>query len=199
MVCVTLQAYTRACAPVTGGLSDIVIFDPLDINFTQATTDGVVGPYTVAAASAAATALDTGDPLIFVLNFLVNTGERVWKQSIKGCSVTYDHEVHCQLPQLSQALTDFLSSIDSGGCCCGVGIAVRHNDGKIFILGERLVNAADIPRWIMAQDGSDGATGKIFQDYNGVNLVLKGSYLRDAYEYTGLWATLLALTAGAGA
>lgn len=196
MVCVTLQAYSRACSTVTGGLSDIVIFDPLDINFTQATVSDVVGPYTVAAASAAATALATGDPLVFVLNFLVNTGERVWKMSVKGCSVTYDHEVHCQLPQLSNALTDFLGSIDSGGCCCGVGVAVRHNDGKIFILGERLVNTLEIPRWIMQQDGSDGATGKIFQDYNGVNLVLKGSYLRDAYEYTGTWAALLALTAG---
>jgi hypothetical protein len=199
MVCVTLQAYTRACSSVTGGLSDIALFDPLDIDFTQVTTDGIVGPYTVATATDAANTAAGEDPvaIVFVLNFLFQTGERVWKQSVKGCSVTYDHEVHCQLPQLSNDLTNFLSAMDAGGCCCGLGIAVRHNDGKIFILGERSVNGILIPRWIMQQDGSDGATGKIFQDYNGVNLVLKGSYLRDAYEYTGTWDTIIALTASA--
>jgi hypothetical protein len=60
MLCVQLKGYTRACGGVTGGISDIAIFDPSDYDFTQATTAGVKGPYTAVGlkpgAGAAATA-----------------------------------------------------------------------------------------------------------------------------------------------
>jgi len=190
MVCVTLQAYNRACAETTGGINAILLFDPMDLVFTQTAAGD---PYSAVAAATGAD--DTTNALTFNLNFIYNTADRTFKQTIKGCSVAYEHEVHCQLPQLNNALTDFLTSIDSGGCCCGVGVAVWHNDGKVFILGERIVNSNQIPRWMMVQDGSDGASGKIFQDFNGVNFVLKGAYLREAYEFSGGWSALTAFTA----
>lgn len=35
MLCFSLHDYNRACLPVSGGISDMVTFDPEDINFTQ--------------------------------------------------------------------------------------------------------------------------------------------------------------------
>jgi hypothetical protein len=47
MLCVQLKNYTRACGGVTGGISDILTFDPNDFNFTQAgPISGVAQPYT---------------------------------------------------------------------------------------------------------------------------------------------------------
>lgn len=34
-------------------------------------------------------------------------------------------------------------------------------------------------------DGSDGASGKLYDDFNGANVVIKGDYTRELYEFTG--------------
>ena len=50
MICVSLKAYSRACGGVTGGMSDIAIFDPNDLDFTQAgDVDGVKQKYSAIA------------------------------------------------------------------------------------------------------------------------------------------------------
>lgn len=262
MLCVTLSGRTRACGGVTGGISDVAIFDPNDYNFTQTTTGGVKGPYTAAAlrggtgaagtatvgsgavtgvtvgsggtgylsaptvvftggggTGAAATAAISGGIVtgvtitapgtgyttaptvsftgggaslagggkMFLINFQADEAEWTWKQSVKGCAVKYEHEIILQLPENEQGLTNFLESLDAAGCCCGLGIAFRLNSGKVFLAGEKYVNGTAIPRFTMKQDGSDGGTGKLFDDFNGGNLHLKGSYSRNLYEYTGGW------------
>lgn len=193
MICVTLKPYTRACGNVTGGISDIGVFDPADIAFTQAAAvDGVLPAYTAVTLTDGATATDDG-PLICFINFQIGEAEWKWKQSVKGCSVKYEHEFDFTLPQNSQALTNFQQALDNAACCCGLGIVMRTNDNKIFIAGESLVNATKILRFIINQDGSDGGSGKAYDDPNAANIVLKGDYSRNLYEYTGTWASLLAL------
>lgn len=190
MLCVQLSGYDRECSSVTGGLSDVALFDPFDLDFTQAAAlSGVNQPYTAVAERAGATT-----PSLYIVNFQIDNGEWTWKQSVNGCSVKYEFEWILQLTENAQLLTTFLQSIDAAGCCCGIGVAFRLNSGRIFIAGERYVNGTAIIRFIIKHDGSDGSSGKLLDDYNGANLHLKGSYSRNLYEYTGTWDSILALS-----
>jgi hypothetical protein len=193
MLCTNLKGRTRACGPVTGGVSDVGIFDPNDFNFTQAApVSGVTQPYTAAVLRSGATS--AAGAKVYLLSFQQDEGEWTWKQSVKGCSVKYDHEIILQMPENDMTLTTFLQSIDSAGCCCGLGIFIRLNSGRIFVAGEKYVNGSSIPRFTWKQDGSDGTSGKLFDDFNGGNIHLKGSYGRNLYEWTGTWADIEALT-----
>jgi hypothetical protein len=194
MICVTLQGYDRSCGAVTGGLSDVAIFDRNDLNFTQAgAIAGVAQPYTAVSERDTVTS-----PSIFVIDFQIDNGQYTWKQTVTGCSVKYEHEWIMQLTEMSMALTTFLQSLDAAGCCCGLGIIFRYNNGKMFVAGEKYVNDTEITRFIIKNDGSDGDSGKLLDDYNGANLHLKGSYNRPLYEYTGTWDAVIALSDQAG-
>lgn len=182
----------QSCGGTTGGVSDAAIFDPSDFNFTQAAAvSGVAQPYTAIALRAGATAV--GGAKVFLINFQQDEAEYTWKQSVKGCSVKYEHQLTLQLNNNSQDLTTFLQSLDAAGCCCGLGVIIRLNSGKIFVMGEKYVGGSAIPRFTIKQDGSDGTSGKLFDDANVGNLILKGSYTRPLYEYTGTWASIEAL------
>jgi len=189
MLCVTLTGYTRPCGGTTGGISDILIFDPSDFNFTQTTAKD---PYSAVALRTGATA--EGGGKFFPINFQDKEAEWTWKQS-KGtaCAVKYEHEVKLMLVENSNTLTNFLQSLDAAGCCCGIGMIIRLNTGKTFVAGEKYVNAASIPKFTIAQDGSDGTSGKNFDDGNVGNIVLKGDYSRNLREFTGAWSALEAL------
>jgi hypothetical protein len=192
MLCVNLKSRVRACGGVTGGISDIGLFDPSDFDWTQAVAvAGVQQPYTAVALRAGATA--AAGAKVYILSFQYEEAEWTWKQSVKGCAVRYEHEIVAQMPENEQGLTTFLQSIDAAGCCCGLGLVVRLNSGKILVFGEKYVNATAIPRWVMKQDGSDGSSGKIMDDFNGGNIHLKGSYSRMPYEFTGAWSAIEAL------
>lgn len=302
MICTTLQAYSRACGPVTGGISDIGVFDPDDYNFTQGAaingvaqsysaitrragavgTPGVaatgtvtitavgadgnviavwfnhllLGTFTKTAAETTVTLLaaalsaainartsitgfssspavgvltitapvsygaaintmlmlvdDQGTITattvafsggttgtvgkIYLVNFQRDEADWAWKQSTKGCSTKYEHTFGFQLPENSQALTTFLQALDSASCCCGLGMVIRLAGGRIFICGEKYVNSSSIPRFTVGQNGSSGGSGKLYDDFNGGNIVLVGNYSRNLYEYTGDWADITALT-----
>ena len=194
MLCVSLKPYVRACASVTGGISDIAIFDPNDLDFTQAAAvEGVAQPYTAVAERDGVDGIS-----IFNINFQADEGEWTWTQTVTGCSVSYEHEFIFQLPENSQALTTFQQALDAAACCCGIGFIMRLNNGKIFVAGEKYVNATAIQKFILKQDGSEGGSGKLFGDFNGGNIHLKGTYLRNLYEYTGDWSTIELLMQSGG-
>ncbi len=189
MLCVTLQSYERTCGPVTGGISNIALFDPNDFNFTQAApVSGVAQPYT-----AVATRVGAESAKMYPISFNDNEAQRTWSQTRNGCSYKFEHNITAQLPQLNHELTTFLQSLSAAGCCCGLGVIIRHNDGKIFVAGEKYVSAASIPKFNVVMDGSEGDSGKAYDDFNGANVVLKASYSRDLYEYTGAWSSIEAL------
>lgn len=193
MLCVSLRQYNRACGGVTGGISEVAIFDPNDLDFTQAAPiSGVYQPYTAVAERAGVVGQS-----VFLISFQVDEGEWTWSQSVTGCAVQYEHTFVFQLPENSQTLTDFQQALDAAGCCCGIGMIFRTNSGKIFVAGEKYVNAASIPRFTIKQNGSEGGSGKLFNDFNGGNIQFQGNYSRNLYEYTGTWASIEAL-AGVG-
>jgi len=195
MLCVNLQQYSRPCTSVSGGISQLFVFDPSDFNFSQSYTGDAVNQassYSAVALNANATA--AGGAKFYNIKFQFKEAERKWKQTVKGCSVKYEHEVDCTLPQLSNDLTDFLKSLDSAGCCCGLGLIIQHNDGKIFVMGEKFVNGNQIPFFQVQMDGSDGTSGKLFDDENAAHVVFKGDYSRELYEFTGGINAILAFT-----
>ena len=194
MLCVSLKQYSRPCGGVTGGISDVGIFDPNDLNWTQpADVNGQKQPY-----SAVAERDGVDGQTIFLIAFQVDEGEWTWTQSVTGCAVKYEHEFIFQLPENSQTLTTFQQALDAAGCCCGIGMVVRLNSGRIFVAGEKYVNGNSIPRFTIKQDGSEGGSGKLFDDFNGGNIHFKGSYSRNLFEYSGAWSTIEALAGPGG-
>ncbi len=192
MLCITLQEYVRACGPVTGGISDILVFDPSDFDFTQvAPVAGVAQPYSAIARQTGATEPLGGN--MFNVTFLRDEAAWDWKQSVKGCSTKYEHTFAFQLPENSQQLTTFLQALDSASCCCGLGMIIKLNDGRIFVAGEKFVNGSSIGRFTITQNGSTGGSGKLYDDFNGGNIVLVGPYSRNLFEYDGPWADIEAM------
>lgn len=301
MLCIDLKEFTRLCLPTTGGISDIVTFDPEDFNFTQpAAVNGVKQPYSAVALRAEAVGTgataptatvtltlvgadgdivaiywkgtllgtftktatestvtllaaalvgaingNTGDTgfsatnlagvititapaaygatintqnltveatgtinftktaftggvtgtggKMFNVTFLRDEAEWAWKQTVKGCSVKYEHTFTFQLAENSHNLTTFLEALDAASCCCGLGVVIRLSSGKIFVCGEKYVNSSSIPRFTVLNNGSSGSSGKLYDDFNGGTIVLTGPYSRSLYEYNGTWADILAL------
>lgn len=135
----------------------------------------------------------TNNGKIYPVSFQQDEAEWKVTQSVKGCSVKYDHELDFQLPDNSQTLTSFLTALDAAACCCGLGVIFRLNNGKIFVMGERYVNATQQPRFTIKQDGSSGGSGKLIDDFNGINMVFKGSFTRNLFEYSGTWDSITSL------
>jgi hypothetical protein len=187
MLCVTLKSYTKPCGGVSGGVSRIWVFDPTDFNFTQVAKND---PYTVIALRDGATA--AAGAKIFPINFQRKEAEFKFKHTITGCSVKYEFDISAQLPGLTNDLTAYLMSLDTAGCCCGLGLIIELNTGVVLVIGERYVNASLIPYFEVKMDGTDGTSGKKFEDFQGANVMFKGEYNRPAFEYTGGINSLIA-------
>lgn len=189
MICIDLKAFTRACSPTNGGIADILVFDPDDYDFTQAAAvDGVLPAYSVVALQTGATVIGGG--AMFPISFVRDEAEWTWKQSVKGCSVKYEHAFNFQLAENSHSMTTFLQALDAASCCCGLGMIIRLTDGKIFVAGEKYVNGSSIARFTVLHNGSSGGSGKLYDDFNGGNIVLTGPFSRNLYEFSGNWADL---------
>lgn len=180
MLCVTLESYSRPCGGVTGGVSNMWVFDPADWDFTQVAAGN---PYTVLTRRAGATF--AGGAKMFPINFQAKEAEYKFKHSVTGCSVKYDFDIMAQLPDLTNDLTNFLSSLDNAGCCCGLGLVILLNTGKVLVVGEKYVNATLQPYFEVKMNGTEGGSGKKFDDFNGANVIFKAEYSRAAREFTG--------------
>lgn len=195
MLCVKLKAYDVACGRTTGGVSRVWIFDRDDFEFTQAAADGDgnMPAYSMITRRSGATAQNGGN--LFPITFEYKSAEYRYTQSLNGSSVKYEHVMEFILPDLSHFITQWNEAVDRASSCCGIGVIVELNSGKILVLGEKWVNGNKIPEWRMAQNGSTGTSGKLFEDPNGQTTLLTGDYSRSAYEFSGGAAALEALEA----
>ena len=195
MLCAKLISNKGTCAPVSGGIAQIFLFDPADFDFTQgAAVAGVVQPYT------AIVDLSEGDPnFVYPVNFQRYEAEYTAKQSSKaGFYTKYEHQISCVSPDLSMLQTQWNMLVDKAGACCGVGVIIVLNSGKIFIMGESSVNAAALAvPFFTYQDGSTATSGKKFDDANATTVMIKGDYSRPLIQYTGGISTILALVEAA--
>lgn len=192
MLCITLKAFNRICAPTTGGVSRVWIFDRDDFNFTQgAAVNGDLPAYSAIALRAGA---DPGaGALLFPVTFETKTAEYRYTQSLTGSSVKYEHILEMLLPDIGHFITNWNEKVDAAAACCGIGIIVELQSGKILVLGEKYVNAASIREWKIGQNGSTGTSGKLFEDPNAQTTLLTGDYSRGAYEFSGGVAAIVAL------
>ncbi len=189
MLSVSLKPFVQSCAPTSGGVARIWIFDPADFDWTQAApVSGVAQPYTAVALITPSTGK------MYPINFIEFDAEYTYKQSRKACSVKYEHQLQFGLANLSMLITTWNQSIDAAGCCYGIGLVILLNSGKIFVAGERIVGGDEIGIPLrIKQDGSSGTSGKLLDDENKQDTILKGDYTRALYEYTGPVSDIIGL------
>ncbi|MXP04786.1 MULTISPECIES: hypothetical protein [Apibacter] len=182
MLCVNHTGLFRKCTPTSGGISRLLIFDPSDFNFTQ---DTKTNSYTaITRRTKAGDETDLG--YFFDIPFKRKEAERTYSQSVGNSGATkYTHTVTALIPMLGQDLTNFLSSLDAASYCCGLGLIIEHNDGKVFVMGEKYVDDETIPVFWIEHNGTEGGTGKLFDDPNSATVKFVGDYSRELNEFKG--------------
>ncbi len=159
-------------------------------------TNGGSGYTTAPTVTLVSGATAAGGARMFPIQFNKNGNEAeyTYKQSRKGASVKYEHQIQFFLDDIDQMVAQWNQTIDDAGACNGIGLLIQLNSGKIFVAGERWVGGlpVDIPL-IMRQDGSSGTSGKMFDDANGQDTIIKGDFGRNLYEFNGGLASITAL------
>lgn len=186
MLNVVLKGYSRPCGVTTGGVARVWVFDPQDFSFTQAApSNGDAQVYSAVAIRTTAGASAASGALMFPIVFQEEEAEYKFTHTRQGSSVKYSHELSVQLPQLSQSLTTFLERMDKGGVCGGLGLIIEMNDGKIFVMGEAWVGTSSITPFRVRMEGTEGTSGKTYDNFSGANAKFIGNYFRPLYEYSG--------------
>lgn len=188
MLTIQVSGYTKPCESNSGGISRAWVFDPADFDFTQATASD---PYTAVALAAGATIIDGSG--FFPIGFDYLEGELKAPQTGKGSSNKYAHSLMLQVPVMGQELTKFLLDMQKASACSSLGFIVECNNGKVMVLGERVVNGGTIPFFRVVMDGTEVESGKAMDDHNGAKLMFKGDYTRPLHEFTGGVDAIIAL------
>jgi hypothetical protein len=179
------------CAVVAGGVAQIAIFDATLFDFTQAAPSaGVIQPYTAIADLGTSTKM-------YPIKFTRMQAEYTYDQkNTDGVVASYNHKLSFPVPDISMLTAQWSTLVDSQGYCCGVGIVIFLNSGRILIMGEGSVNAASLTvPFYTYQDGSKATSGKKMDDQNQNTVTLVGQYNRPLIEYTGAASTITALFA----
>lgn len=196
------SAYTTATVNFTGGggtgaagtavISGGAIVGVTMTNNGSGYTSAPAVSFTGDGSGAVATSfLSTGGAYLFEIDSIIDTiGVDIAQSNADGSNSSYEYTITARLAQMSQALTNFNKKIDGAALCCQLVFVWRMNDGRIFVIGEKYVDATAITRFRFRQDGSRISTGKKFTDFNGEDLSIKGSYSRLPYEFTGDWTDI---------
>lgn len=185
MLCKTPAALAKVCNNKPSGLSKLWLFDPLDFTFTQPTATNGSGALTVVARATGATSI--GGALMYpvALDNKDNAATYEAKRTLKNRKAKYEHSVNIKYEELSQTLTDWLTTIDSTACC-GVGMVMQLNSGKILVAGQRVIGGTEIayPLQMLLED-STISSGKLSDDFQGGDLNFKGDHNLPLNEFTG--------------
>lgn len=182
----TVQGYTRSCSPTTGGAESLWVGDANDFDFTSGAVDGNGDPTGYSALALRPTSGDTSLMLLYTIDSLEDTINVTMSQSnTDGSSSAWEYNIVARMAQFSQQMTNFNAKLDAAAACCQLVFIWRNNDGNIFVAGEKYVDGALITKFKLRQDGSKIDIGKKFTDFNGQDLLIKGSYSRPAYAFTG--------------
>lgn len=185
MLCKTPAALAKVCNNNPSGISGLWLYDPLDFTWTQPTVANGTGALTVVARATGATAI--GGALMYkvALDNKDNAGNYEAKRTLKNRKPKYEHNINVKYEELSQTLTDWLSTMDATACC-GVGMVIRLNSGKILVAGQRVIGGVEIayPLQMLLED-STISSGKASDDFQGGDLNFKGDHNLPLNEFTG--------------
>ncbi len=191
--------YPYATIPVTftgGGGTGATAFATVvaGIVISVTVTAGGSGYTTVPTATLSVSgATAAGGGRLFPVNMVPESGEYTYDNpKSETYSVRYDHTFMCQSFNLSQGLSNYLLSLNQGGACCGLGVIMELNSGRIFVMGEAFVGGVE-QRPFRVRLSNKGTSGKKYDDFNGADLEFSAAYFRPLYEYTGTAASLVAL------
>lgn len=133
-----------------------------------------------------------GGAKMYPFNFMVNTGEYTFDNpASETCSVKFSHSLVGTAINITQALNNYLNSLASAGCCCGLGLIIELNSGTLLVMGEKFVGNVEQRRFKVTMS-SKGTSGKKFEDSNMADVTFAGDYTRALYTFTGGVAAILA-------
>lgn len=180
MLTIQVEGYIKPCAPNTGGVSRVWVFDPADFDWT-----GIAGDFEYTAVALVAGATILGGSGFFPVQFDYLEGELKAPQSVKGSSNKYANSLALQVPVNGKELSKFIATMQQATACSSLGFVIEQNNSKVMIMGESIVNGGTIPFFRIIMDGTEIDTGKAFDDPNGAKLMFKGDYGRPLCEFTG--------------
>ena len=189
MLAILLQGYSPSCVPNTGGISRIWVFDPADMNFTQAAAGD---PYTAVANNAGASPGTGGGFWPITFDYL--EGQIKSPLTVKGSSQKFSHALTIHVAEFGNDLTTFLTTMQNATTCASLAFIIEQNNGHVMVMGEAWVNGVTIPRFrCIMTDGTETDSGKAFDDMNGATVVFKADYGRSLIEFTGGIDAIIAL------
>lgn len=186
-----VSGYTRSCTTIVGGCDLLLVGDANDWDLTEgaADTNGDPTGYSILARRTGATAV--GGALLFPIDSLEDSIDvQITQANAEGASSAWEYVIAARMAKMSQIMTNFNKKMDAASVCCQLIFFWEHNDGTLFVAGEKYVGGVRIPKFRFRQDGSKMGSGKKFSEFNGQDLSMKGSYLRPPYEFTGGIAAL---------
>jgi hypothetical protein len=191
MLTVTVAGYTQGCTNNSGGISRLWVGDAEDFNLTSGATSAQLSGYSAIARRAGATHVGGAD--LFEMVLLEDSGKGTITQTLQNGSANWAYSLEGQLLYVQQSMIDFAQKLDSASLCGQLIWVWQDNNGKIWIAGEKYVDAAAIVKFKIKQDGSVVDYGQALNSFHGMNFKAQGNYRRPAYEFTAGYAALSAM------
>jgi len=133
-----------------------------------------------------------GGGKLYPFNFLENTGEYTFDNPVsETCSIKFAHTLMGTMINISQDLNNYLNTLSSAGCCCGLGLVFELNSGVLLVMGEKYVGNVEQRRFKVKMS-SKGGSGKKFEDNNAADVTFTADFTRALYTFTGGVAAILA-------
>jgi hypothetical protein len=191
MIGVTVAGYTQTCTTNSGGISRLWVGDAEDFNLTSGTTNAQTSGYSAIARRTGATHVGGAD--LFEIVLLEDSGKANITQSIQNGSAQWAYALEGQLLYVQQTMIDFAMKLDAASLCGQLIWVIQDNNGKLWVIGEKWVDASAIVKFKVKQDGSVVDFGQALNSFHGMNFKAQGNYRRPAYEFTAGFTALSAM------
>lgn len=151
---------------------------------------GYTTPPTATLSTSGATLVGGGR--MYPFRFFENTGEYTFDNPISDIGTKkFSHSMVGTMIDISQSLNNYLNTLGDAGACCGLGVIMELNSGKILVMGEKYVGNVEQKRFKVKMS-SKGGSGKKFEDNNYADVTFSADFTRALYEFTGGVGSILA-------
>lgn len=191
MLGVSVTGYQQTCTNNSGGISRLWVGDAEDFNLTSGASGAQKDGYSAIARRTGATHVGGADLYEMILQ--EDSGKVTATNSETAGSAQWAYALEGQLIQVQQSMIDFAQKLDAASLCGQLIWVWQDNNGKIWVAGEKYVDAAAIVKFKIRQNGSVIDFGQALNTFNGMNFKAQGNYTRPAYEFSGGFTALSAM------